>query len=427
MIASKQEAAPVGGELTPGPELAALAPAERFTPEALASLSGPARDQAIAQLHQTHGNAAVNDLLDAQSPAGEQPAGAGGATAEQAVTLSPAAIADARGYHRLQPTRYPPKVMIEIQRALGVGESGVADDATVLAIAAFQARINRERQPTPPLQVDGKAGPRTLPILIPQGLATEAQLDAYTSDVKGKHAELAKETPAQRATELLALINARLAAVGVPPCTLGKESGGDASQFHAGDWTIDMSARELADPDGAAATIYHEARHAEQAFRIARMLAGRGKNAAQIAAELGLEKTEIADAAVKVPFAPGTVEATEAAGWHDPEIGHQPSKQVYAALGDTALDLTLAIADDLEQPSPAHHAAALASFARQSKAYLAYRDLPNEYDGFFLGDKVADGLGHARSPTPTFDDMVAQVKKMPPDKIAELRTMRRGH
>jgi hypothetical protein len=370
-------------------------------------------------------------MLETQAGVVDDAAGEASTTTDQAIAAAPklsaAAIADARGYHRLQPTKYPPKVMMEIQRALHVDENGIADDTTVLAIAAFQADINRERRPTPPLQVDGKAGPRTLPILIPQGLATDAELDAYTDDVKGKRAELAKETPAQRAIELLALINTRLAAVGVPPCTLGKESGGDASQFHAGDWTIDMSALELADPDSAAATIYHEARHAEQTFRIARMLAGRGKNAAQIAAELGLEKAEIAEAAVTMPFAPGTASATEAAGWHDPEIGHQPRKQVYDALGDTALDLTLAIAEDLEHPSPAHHAAAQASFARQSKAYLAYRDLPNEYDGFFLGDKVADGLGHARTPTPTFDDMVEQVKKMPPEKIAELRKLHRVH
>ena len=66
-------------------------------------------------------------------------------------------------------------------------------------------------------------------------------------------------------------------------------------------------------------TIYHEARHSEQYFRVARMLAGQGKNAAEIATQVGIPNIVAAEA-VKSPLANTTANAgaiSEAASWQD--------------------------------------------------------------------------------------------------------------
>src|SRR5207253_1620534 len=134
------------------------------------------RDLFFQDMHQNEGNAAVNHFLDDAGPA--------------APVLSPAEAAAARSYHTLQPQKYTKAVVSAMQDALGVGATGVVDDATVQAIARFQKRINAERTPSPPLAVDGKCGPRTLPILIPVGLATDQQIDAYVGEVNTMQAEL---------------------------------------------------------------------------------------------------------------------------------------------------------------------------------------------------------------------------------------------
>jgi hypothetical protein len=67
-------------------------------------------------------------------------------------------------------------------------------------------------------------------------------------------------------------------------------------------------------------TVYHEARHAEQFFSIARMLAGQGKTASQIVAELTIP-ADVADEAVAAKLEKGSTEAIMAEGWYESMLG----------------------------------------------------------------------------------------------------------
>lgn len=139
-----------------------------------------------------------------------------------------------------------------------------------------------------------------------------------SSDLKARIAALAK--PA----------NAALATIGVPEVSaiedpLDKMRGtADQASFVRGNWQIWFN------PDiitgiynkqtfaRAANTVYHEYRHAEQAFRVARKLATEGKDAAYIANTITIP-IKIAEEAVKKPLSPGSVSPQSAQEWGEAE------------------------------------------------------------------------------------------------------------
>src|SRR5262249_27903086 len=70
------------------------------------------------------------------------------------------------------------------------------------------------------------------------------------------------------------------------------------------------------------ATLYHEARHAEQDFRIAAMLAGRKQSEDRIFAQTKTKREIIQEAMKKEnQLKPGTMEAVIAEGWFDSLYG----------------------------------------------------------------------------------------------------------
>lgn len=367
---------------------------------------------------------AADDAVAGQAPADPQAAGHDAAAPDAAEAAKPvsgplgaAETAAAIQFHTAQPWKYTRAVVSDIQGAVGVPVTGLMNAATVQAIAARQAAVNAERKPTPPLQVDGKAGPRTLPILKPVGLATDASIDAYTKRVAGMKEELDDASLAERAELLLKEVNARLVAVGVPPISGPVEIDDHLNAFASNTWTMTMGKLTLADPSKAAAVMYHEARHAEQSFRIARMLAGKKRTAAQITAEASIEPA-VAAHAVLQPLAPGTTEAVEAEGWHEDELG-RPTKAAQdvkdGEVTEAFIDAAIAFKKD---PTPANRARAVAAYEDWKTIHYLniYRDRPNEYDGFFLGDKVGDKLGVAREGFLSFEEIMKQIPSERPPK-----------
>jgi hypothetical protein len=93
--------------------------------------------------------------------------------------------------------------------------------------------------------------------------------------------------------------NARLAAIGVPPCAHNHEETRREASFSVVRWTIELNPRDFVSSTRGATvgsltrqdaaervdSVYHEARHAEQTFRVARMLAGQGASIGVIAQE----------------------------------------------------------------------------------------------------------------------------------------------
>ena len=118
------------------------------------------------------------------------------------------------------------------------------------------------------------------------------------------------------------LINKRLAALKIPPVgvevldDLGTRGAFDPATGSSKLDRLQFQPGKFHDLRDTTATIYHEARHAEQDFRVGQLLARQGKNAAQITAITGLN----ADVAQKAVDAKGDITAMQALiaqGWFD--------------------------------------------------------------------------------------------------------------
>ena len=292
--------------------------------------------------------------------------------------LSPVQAAIAVSFYQSKPDLYGEDVILKIQHAVHSPETGKPDPAMAQGVARFQQETV--------LKVDGMAGPRTLPRLFQSGLATETDRKAFVASgkaVEAKWTELA--TPKARAEELFKGVKTLLdnEKVPTPKVDLG-DTGKAAGVFSGRSWTItfDQTTFSAASIDDDTArdvsgTVYHEARHAEQQHKMARMLATRGNSAAQIHAKMRVP-TKIADDAFGNPL-PRGIEFATAAQQFDSEFGAGKAhfEQAEAAAPSNA-ELQAAKAAATADPSPANKA----KYARLVAAFKAYHDLPTENDAF---------------------------------------------
>jgi peptidoglycan hydrolase-like protein with peptidoglycan-binding domain len=291
-------------------------------------------------------------------------------------------------------------VIRKIQAAVKSPETGVADADMAQGVARYQGANF--------LKVDGMAGPRTLPRLFESGLATKANRAAFIATGKQVEADWATlATPEARAAKLFAGIKPLLDGEGIPTPSLAVEDLGKAAgMFSSGPWKLSLDRTALSAPtidDDAArslsSTIYHEARHCEQNHKMARMLATKGNNAAQIHAKMGIPIT-IADDAVAKPL-PRGVEYATASQQFDAQYGAGKAHHIQAEAEAPSNDeLQAASADAKANPTPANQAKA----ARLLAAYRAYHDLPVENDAFATEDDFGqtwDETTAASAPPPT--------------------------
>lgn len=115
------------------------------------------------------------------------------------------------------------------------------------------------------------------------------------------------------ASHLTALVNEQLATFGVHPVNHDFRTTGSVGAFRRSEWMIYFNSDvlkekgetvgELTQKEAGeiANTVYHEARHGEQTFRVARMLAGEKKPAEDIASELPIP-AEVAEKAHLSPL-----------------------------------------------------------------------------------------------------------------------------
>ncbi len=329
---------------------------------------------------------------------GPDDAGPGDAPAEGPLTAAQAA--DAIRYYTSQPWLYTKAIVEELRTALGLDAAGGVDEALVQAVATWQGTNGSN---DPELAVDGKAGPRTLPRIFQHGLNEEGEGqtfgEAVQSDVIDDWAKLA--TPEARLHKLVELVNVRLAAAGVP--AVGEAFDADPvndGSFDFPTWNMNVgrtalsaAGLDLAKAKDLADTIYHEARHSEQWFRMAQLRAGQGLSAAGITTELGIP-ARIARLAKADPLAPGSMQGVIAQGWWD---------SVYGA-GSAHREATLTEIDNAgkariaarkrfnDNPTPANQAALDRAQARFDRAFAAYRNLPEENDAWATGPQAAAGV-----------------------------------
>jgi hypothetical protein len=364
-------------------------------------------------LQQSLGNAGVARLLSGRSgrtlttvlrqdAAVEDAPGA-----VDAPLLEPAQIADARRYYTAQPWLYTPAIISQLRGALGLDADGGVDDALVLAVAQFQAT---DGSGDPALAIDGKAGPRTLPRIFRSGLNVEATGQAFGEEVQTEVIDewSSLATAQARRDKLVELVNQRLADAGVPAVTPAFDANvNNAGSFSFSTWTMrigqgplgtdsisEEDAREVAD------TVYHEARHTEQWFRMAQLRAGQGLSAAAVTTELGIP-ARIATAAAALPLARGSMEAVIAQGWWDSVYGagSDHREAVLTELDASATALTAAQAAHAANPTAATQAALDEANERSDLAFAAYQNLPEENDAWATGPLAAAGISSG-SPEP---------------------------
>jgi Domain of unknown function (DUF4157) len=146
------------------------------------------------------------------------------------------------------------------------------------------------------------------------GISKEVAVSRFTGAAKTIKDQWGTLTINARAEALGKLANAELKTAGSHPCNIVvKDLGADSGQFLFSTWTLAIAnagiiAKDAITDDEMAEvldTVYHEARHSEQWFRMARLRAGEGKTAAEIAREMGIPN-KVAKAAFDKPLKPLT-------------------------------------------------------------------------------------------------------------------------
>jgi hypothetical protein len=208
------------------------------------------------------------------------------------------------------------------------------------------------------------------------GIASQLAIDAFAAAVREQKDNWKGMRPAARGHKMLSFVNHQLASVGVPIVQGrldGRANGNIAGKFHPPGWEIFLnpemfSKQRLKDEDAPhmAATVYHEARHAEQHFRMAQVMAGQDERLtpAALAERLGIPPN-IAAAAVQSKTAPTDPKAS---------FGKQ-------------------MAEDQAGAGAQHHAAAMKEIEAQLKVYEPLRQ---RYDAA-LASKDQDAIDTAHA------------------------------
>jgi hypothetical protein len=245
------------------------------------------------------------------------------------------------------------------------------------------------RRPADALDLQHRAGNQAVVRTLARqetGLKQAKPTNAFAKDaaVYTQKKDNGKKTLAEFATHLVEEANKALKKIGCPAMTIDFAYPGPAhASFERGDWRIGIhvdafSQRagiytvadlSIGEAEAIVASIWHEARHAEQYFRIARMRAAKStkQKPEEVAAELTGVKYEkgAAEAAAKAPLAPGKGNEkllAEAAEWETITLGpHQQYKENVTDWMDEATN-ALKVAADVNVDSVGEVKARLGAF-----------------------------------------------------------------
>ena len=350
----------------------------------------------VLQLQRVIGNQAVQRLLIARAVAADAPTLD---TASSTYFLSKPQVQSALAFYKSQPQRYSRNIIMDIQSEVGTPPTGRMTALDVQAVAKRQQEMNDAGE-KPVLKIDGKAGPRTLPSIFKIGLAKDEALDAFSEKASALLTDSQGKSDEDIALELAADVNKRLEDQKIPPMKIDtKQELAGRGAFDAGPWQLLLDKRQFIDDTlrnmkDTSATIYHEARHAEQHFRIAQMLAGRRLSPERIHKDTGIN-LDIAKIAFKDPLKPATMEAVIAEGWHDSLFGDaglaartRNTREIKAAFDARPA----ARKANKENPSPQNQAKQVAAEDRFDKAVAEHDELPHEFDAERLEDRVEKKL-----------------------------------
>lgn len=225
-----------------------------------------------------------------------------------------------------------------------------------------------------------------------------------------------------RLNALIGIVNPILEQKGIPAAMATLEKNGYMA-FDKGPWNVNVLKGLLAKPQLTEAEfnevvdcVYHEARHAEQFWMIARMKAGEGMSAGEIAKTLRLPQ-EVAESAVAKPLPRGSAEAEMAAKWHESVFGagRAHRQTVYAELDKaekTLNDVTKHLRERMAARAPLElQVLALHEAEEAEEAFRAwdeaYRALPEEVDAYAVQGGFRKVLDQTRTEA---EEAIAQAE-----------------
>ncbi len=246
------------------------------------------------------------------------------------------------------------------------------------------------------------------------GLGSVVSIDRMVAALRALQAGWGGMTVAARGAAVFAAANAELAAAGVPTyLDTAVEDMVPRGSFAPDEWkfrlrraSIDSPALSDAEAAEVANTAQHESRHCEQHFLQGRILAGRGRTAAQIAADTDMP-IAIARRAFAAPLRRGDARFVEgevmAQAMGPDQAAHQATsnqvtieQQELARRRTAAQNARTALAASV---TPATLAAAQtardalrAQITTLETAYLAYRAIPYEADAHEVGDSTTEAF-----------------------------------
>jgi hypothetical protein len=209
------------------------------------------------------------------------------------------------------------------------------------------------------------------------GIAKQKAIGRYTRKVGNVFNKWKKLKPEGRANEIGKHVNAELKKADSYPCDITlKDLGTTSGEFNFQTWALDLGEAALSNNDPTEAemadmadTVYHEARHSEQWYRIARVRAGEGKTADEIASGLFIP-AKVAKKAAKNPLKPSSGMFTTKKGRERQQAkiaeGKDWEKSIYGA-GATHRNEVLG---DIQN------------------RYAEYKALPEEKDAWAVGGAV---------------------------------------
>jgi hypothetical protein len=237
------------------------------------------------------------------------------------------------------------------------------------------------------------------------GLANpEAMREMARSGVSLKERWASLAGPKARLDALVELANERLRAAGIPEIRVSGfvKDGKGQGAFGRADWSLELDMNMLmkeAMPDEMIELVYHETRHAEQAFQVARLRSATMsvEEMAKPVAQGGLGiKREMAEVAARSPLKAESAEGRLAEQWAESlsgKVGAPARAKIYAQM-DAARDAWRLALEEKAGKSGAELAAQEKRIDQLWENYMAemsrYKQLPEEADAYAIQAKFRE-------------------------------------
>ncbi|HEX2687538.1 MAG TPA: polymorphic toxin type 46 domain-containing protein, partial [Kofleriaceae bacterium] len=263
------------------------------------------------------------------------------------------------------------------------------------------------------------------------GLKDSALTDRFAGEMKGLEGKWPSMSPQERANAIREVINGHLRDAGVPELKVKTAALGEGTNGHLDfrDWAITLNEGKLNAPTIDSAklgelsnTVYHEARHGEQWYLMARHMAEGGMTPHDISVRTGIPEPVCDVAASEPKMSPK--QAADAQKYYDSVYGTN-SGQRNQVLNDLktnpgkvnqAAAEYNAIKDDPRvsfAEKKAKYDAWVDAYNKMQQNYQAYRNLPEEADAWATGDAAEKAFQSAPKPDPKVDP--SSVKTQPLD------------